>query len=101
MPGGHEVSLETSEALMARLPHPPSDATRFYTRVRAGDLECPRCGRVLAFGTGRSHGCYWHKRMNRLECFECGLVLALGLLAWPIRRGTGPLTVARDQVPHE
>jgi hypothetical protein len=61
----------------------------------------PRCGRLLAFGTGRSGGCRWDKRTNRIECFECGLVLMLGLLAWPIRRGAAFLTPPRDQVPQE
>lgn len=86
---------------MARLPHPPIDATRFFARLRSGDLECPRCGRLLAFGTGRTGGGRWDKRTSRIECFECGLVLMLGLLAWPIRRGAAKLTAPRDQVPSE
>lgn len=93
---------------MARTSHLPT-GTRFFARVRAAILECPRCGTVLQFGQGKpttvagtGHRCAWDKRTARLRCSDCGLVLMIGLLAWPVRKGGGKVaSLPRDQVPNE
>lgn len=100
---------------MTRLPHPPADATRFFGRVTAATMECPRCGTVLHLADGgrqairrarrhhRSPAAGWNPLTSRLECPACELVMLIGLLAWPVGRGGthGAQTVPRDQVPNE
>lgn len=85
-----------------RTPFPP-DSERFYARVRAAQLECPRCGNLLAFNTNEIRGCTWNPRTNRLNCNPCGLTVQLGILAWPVLEGGAAHhpTPPRDQVPNE
>lgn len=90
---------------MARLQHRP-DATRFFARVTAAVLECPRCGTVLQFGRTGSHGREntkgWDPTTARLKCHGCELTVLIGLLAWPVRvGGYTRRTAPMDQVPNE
>lgn len=100
---------------MARTLDPP-DGNRFFARLLAAALECPRCGFVDTF--------HWRKLsrpgINRLSrrpedqpggwdpltgvwrCKQCGMAVILGILAWPIAPGGGGrVTRPRDQVPSE
>lgn len=74
--------------------------THFYARIRAADLECPRCGVLIRFGQGRNQTRQWHAGTARLTCFHCRKVFIIGLLAWPVQLGgrTHP-TVPADHLP--
>lgn len=57
---------------------------RFFARIRAFDIACPRCDQVAIVGRGgrgkASSG--WNPRMSIWECRKCGLVLALGVVGY-------------------
>ncbi len=89
---------------MARPLHPP-DGTRFFARLSAASLECPRCGTVHTIGPGGHHQKAYNKRTARFTCTDCSKVFILGILAWPVplggTRGQKGATLPRDQVPNE
>lgn len=86
-----------------RLPHPP-ESQRFYADPYRRLLECPACGKLLRLerspkGTKQPT---FDPRTSRLRCTECGKVFVIGLVAWPVRQGSGQTaTKPRDQVPNE
>lgn len=88
---------------MARTPHPPDEAQRFFARVLGAVFECPKCGYLYKFGPGqadRTHNARYDPRTSRFQCDKCGLTLMFGLLAWPVEKGDPrPPTLPRDQVP--
>jgi ribosomal protein S27AE len=71
------------------------DADRFFARLKAFDLACPRCGHVYI--VGKSHKTF-KPRLGRWECSQCGLTLMLGILAWPVRE-RDTLRQPADQIP--
>lgn len=94
-------------------PHPRDfGATRFFARIHAVDLECPRCGKVMLLrppkrGRLRRYqptpGHTWEPHTQRLHCHDgtgCGKVYRLGVLAWDPPRGVGAHSPAEDTVPH-
>jgi hypothetical protein len=85
-----------------RTPHRP-DGTRFFARVIAAILECPRCGTVQGFGPGlKIRQARWDSRSSSLRCSDCGISVTIGMLAWPrLTGGADPKTRPRDQVPNE
>lgn len=99
---------------MPRLPDPPQ-GDRFFARVEAARLECPRCGYLDRFATrgptkgavgnrtakrlGRTAG-GWNPLTGRWQCPSCRMTFVLGLLAWPVAKGgQAAATLPRDQVP--
>lgn len=99
----------------AKLTHPhPRElgATRFFARLIAFDLECPRCGKVfrvrrlnrtkladMALDEGRHT---WNPSTARFACTGkdgCQKVYVLGMLAWDPSRGQRAQATPRDQVP--
>lgn len=103
-------------------PHPRElGATRFFARLIAFDLECPRCGKVfrvrrlnrhklaartLEEGTintghrGVKHT--WNPTTARFLCTGkdgCQKEFVLGVLAWDVPRGAKAGALPMDQVP--
>ena len=77
-------------------------AVRFFARLRAFDLECPRCGIVYQVtqkqtrDDARPSTCYDYPTA-RFTCRACCMSWVLGLLAWP---SEGEAVVPpSDQVP--
>lgn len=58
-------------------------ASRFFARIIDLDIECPRCGTVIA-GRARGGRGGWDRTTQRFECTACKLILGLGVLAWPL-----------------
>lgn len=77
--------------------------TRFFARVKAAVLECPRCGWMLdvsIVGKGRRTSRNpWDARSSTIRCPGCQSSFVLGLIAWPIAWGTWDRALPRDQVP--
>lgn len=98
---------------MARLhPHPRElGATRFFARLIAFDLECPRCGKVfrvrrlnrtkLATVALDEAQHTWNPTTARFTCTGkdgCQKQYVLGMLAWDAPKG-GRGAIPFDQVP--
>src|SRR5438128_6423360 len=91
-----------------RLPHPPPGATRFFAKPISAWVECPRCGKLLYFGSGwgsKHSNAEWDPRTGRLKCPSsggqgCGKVFLVGIILWPVAAGARQ-TTPRDQVPNE
>lgn len=88
-----------------RQPDPP-EGTRFFARPHALTMECPKCGVLLYLSDHARRGKPtpgWDPRTSRLRCTGCAKVYVIGILAWPVQKGTGriQLTIPRDQVPDE
>jgi hypothetical protein len=63
---------------------------RFFGRIRAFDLACPRCDQVYQVGQGSRTMCAWDKRTSRFRCVcGCGLRMNLGILGWNVSLGPG------------
>lgn len=67
---------------------PPS--SRFYAIIESGRMECPKCGRILLWGTGRTAPDQkdWNPICSVIRCRQCETRYALGVVAWPV--GNGP-----------
>lgn len=72
---------------------------RFFARVRAFDIACPRCDRLYTIGEGRKGKAYvYDKAKSQFHCHPgCGLKLTIGILAWRMRNG--PTGIPEDIVP--
>lgn len=94
-------------------PHPRElGATRFFARLIAFDLECPRCGKVFrvrrmnrnklsAVALDESEHT-WNPTTGRFACTGkdgCQKEFVLGLLAWDPPRGARAGALPTDQVP--
>jgi hypothetical protein len=73
----------------------PPSGPRLYAKIRAGDIACPQCGAVHSFGvTRRGHTGGYNSRTQMFVCQgragerRCGFRAFLGVVVWPIRRGT-------------
>jgi hypothetical protein len=101
---------------VAKLTHPhPRElgATRFFARLIAFDLECPRCGKVFrirrlnrqkmaayALDEGVHHT--WNPATARFTCTGkdgCQKQYVLGMLAWDPSLGARSGAIPTDQVP--
>lgn len=94
-------------------PHPRElGATRFFARLIAFDLECPRCGKVFRVRRLNRHklatvtldeGAHtWNPTTARFACTGkdgCQKVFVLGMLAWEPPLGQGATAIPTDQVP--
>ena len=94
-------------------PHPRElGATRFFARLIAFDLECPRCGKVFSIRRLNRHKMStvaldeaahtWNPTTARFTCTGkdgCQKVYVLGLLAWEPPRGARAGALPIDQVP--
>lgn len=100
---------------MSRTADPP-DGDRFFARILAAMLECPRCGWLDSFHWRRLSRLPTNLRSRRMEdktpgwdpttaswrCGQCGLLVTLGVLAWPLLPvGSRATSRPRDQVPNE
>lgn len=76
------------------------DGDRFYARLKAFAIECPRCGELYIVGNRTGGPKVYDFKTQRFTCATkaCGLHLQLGILAWPILQGTHPAASA-DTVP--
>lgn len=80
--------------------HDRAPGDRFFARIRALDIACPRCGEIYTVGEGRKGKDYVYDKVKGIfRCrASCGLVLAIGVLAWPMRPGrTG---IPEDTIPN-
>ena len=98
---------------MPRL-NPPPIGDRFFARLYAARLECPRCGFLDDFQTrgavkglpgsplrrfrARRSPQSWNPHTGRWQCPSCRMTFVLGILAWPPGKGPGARSLARDQV---
>lgn len=94
-------------------PHPRElGATRFFARLIAFDLECPRCGKVFSIRrlnrTKLSAVALdedkhtWNPNTARFTCMGkdgCQKSFVLGMLAWDPPKGAGGSATPTDQVP--
>lgn len=94
-------------------PHPRElGATRFFARLIAFDLECPRCGKVFRIRRLNRHKLAaraldesahtWNPTTARFTCVGkdgCQKTFVLGLLAWEPPKGARSLSTPTDQVP--
>lgn len=101
-------------------PHPRElGATRFFARLIAFDLECPRCGKVFRVRRLNKHKLSaraldegkdsiraikhtWNPTTARFVCTGkdgCAKEFTLGLLAWDPSRGARAQALPTDQVP--
>lgn len=93
-------------------PHPRDlGATRFWARIQALDLECPRCGKVFRLRTARASRLrpvrlgvrhVWHPATQTFTCAGrdgCLKQFRLGVLAWEPPRGKRAGAVAEDLIP--
>ena len=94
-------------------PHPRElGATRFFARLIAFDLECPRCGKVFSIRRLNRHKLAavaldesyhtWNPTTARFTCTGkdgCQKVFVLGMLAWEPSKGARSSAVPEDQVP--
>lgn len=94
-------------------PHPRElGATRFFARLIAFDLECPRCGKVfrvrrlsrtkLSAVALDEHEHTWNPTTARFVCTGkdgCQKEYILGMLAWDPPRGARAGALPTDQVP--
>lgn len=79
--------------------------TRFFARVRAFDLACPRCDAIFVVtsssagrrGRARTSNSCWDPRLGKFRCYYCGLRLTLGIIAYSMEKGRQ--SPAEDQVP--
>jgi len=63
---------------------------RFFGRIRAFDLACPRCDQVYQVGQGSRTKRAWDKQTGRFRCVcGCGLRMNLGILGWNVSLGPG------------
>lgn len=63
----------------------PLDPNRkFFARLVAFDLECPRCASVFRVRSAHKTR-VWSARTSTFKCEECKLTLQLGMVAWPTR----------------
>lgn len=71
---------------------------RFFARVVAFELACPRCGDVARVTEhSRDAKSIYDRRKSIFKCRGCSLHLAIGIVAWPMR--SGPTGVPEDNVP--
>lgn len=95
-------------------PHPRElGATRFFARLIAFDLECPRCGKIFrirrlnrnklsARAVDRAANHTWNPTTARFTCTDrdgCQKEYVLGMLAWDPPRGARSKALPTDQVP--
>lgn len=94
-------------------PHPRElGATRFFARLIAFDIECPRCGKVFRVRRANRHKLSavaldesehtWNPTTARLVCTGkdgCQKEYILGVLAWDPPRGARAGALPPDQVP--
>lgn len=94
-------------------PHPRElGATRFFARLIAFDLECPRCGKVFQVRRLNRHKLAavaldeaahtWNPTTARFACTGkdgCQKVFVLGMLAWEPSLGAKAGALPTDQVP--
>lgn len=82
--GQRSRHLKQSARLPLAFPAPGEITNRFFARLRAFDLSCPRCGKVWVIGAG-GHRTY-NPRTQRWRCATdhggCGQRLSLGLIAY-------------------
>lgn len=78
---------------------PPAAGTRFFARVHAVDLACPRCDKVHAVAAQHRYlgGGVWDPLTSTFQCDVCGLTLQLAVLAYPV--GYGRRKPAMDSYP--
>ena len=73
------MSSEFSELLTGR---------RFFARLEALSLACPRCDQVYRIGRGSRTARAYDRHTARFSCSSgCGIRLTLGVLAHPVRHG--------------
>lgn len=96
-----------------RHPHPRElGATRFFARLIAFDLECPRCGKVFSVRRLNRHKMAtvsldeaahtWNPTTARFACVGkdgCQKQYVLGMLAWDPPKGARAAHIPMDQVP--
>lgn len=94
-------------------PHPRElGATRFFARLIAFDLECPRCGKVFRIRRLNRHKLAaraldesehtWNPTTARFTCTGkdgCQKEYVLGVLAWDPPKGARANALPTDQVP--
>ena len=102
-------------------PHPRElGATRFFARLIAFDLECPRCGKVFQIRRLNKHKLAgyaldpdpqsnreilhhtWNPTTARFTCTGkdgCQKQFILGMLAWEPGKGARGTAIPLDQVP--
>jgi len=93
-------------------PHPRElGATRFFARLIAFDLECPRCGKVYRIvrksnrrlsAQALEGGHTWNPTTARFVCTGkdgCHATYVLGILAWNPSVGAKAEATPEDQVP--
>lgn len=99
---------------MPRTPIRPT-GDHFFARIECARLECPRCGYIDQFKGHMVKGKVgnprrrlqerakelggWDPLTSRWTCPSCRLRFVLGILAWPIGKGSATPTLPRDQVP--
>lgn len=75
---------------------------RFFARVVAAELACPKCGKVARIKKDQAG---WEPRLSRWRCQGCGTQYVVGLLFWPAResrkgwQGGKGTSVPQDAVP--
>lgn len=87
---------------------------RFFGRLQAFEMECPRCGRLLLVGKGRTHDHLYNRVTSVMQCPKwnprdettvvtrhpgCGMKFLIGIVAWPMRHGYQPKERPPDHVP--
>jgi len=94
------------------MPHSPTApaGTRFFARIDKFHCECPACGALIIAhkdgAIGMQHSSFKRRRATQynpmtsvLYCPKCRTAFGIGLLAWPIRSGSGKHRIPADHQP--
>ncbi len=97
--GGEQEEQEEQEHILPEIPYAQTyfapeiylstqpTTVRFFARVRAFDLACPRCGTLYKIGIGSKTQRCWSDRLMRFDCFKCHWRAIIGIVAWPVPKG--------------
>lgn len=96
------------------IPFEPTE--RFFGRLQAFEMECPRCGKILVVGRGKPHDHLYNRVTSEMQCPKmnprdettavtrhpgCGMKFLIGIVAWPIRVGYQHKARPPDHVPDD
>ncbi len=73
----------------------PPAYVRFFARIRAFDISCPKCGCVASVGAGKATK-HWNPINLKWECSKCHAIYFLGVIAWQARFASGPYSTPPD-----